>query len=566
MGHTRQSERFAFARDPWWWAALVALVLNDHVLKHAGVLPGWLTGKLSDFVGLYVAPAVLVALLAGRAPRLAFVATGVVFAAINLSRGAADLLEAMLPWQIWTDPSDLVALPMLWLAWRRHVGAADAAPEGAARSSAVARAALRWRDRGALMLGALASVATSPIIEPGPRWIEGPRMGQLQVLGRYDSDIDAEVTTREVVRVRRLRDGVSVDCERLARDPRRVLTRGLFAPAERWSLGHSDALSFTARGECDVVWLEHDEAGAVLVPWSASQGARVTLRRQETAIGWVEEIGTDLIFRGDLRPPVPASTCAPLLPPPAFSAPLPSEHGLLWHFDARDSVDGCTELSFTELVYHFDDERAESALDLGEHVVTRYACGYPHELFEPFIGAAVRAVEEHHEGEPVLRLVEYHEEFAETWSVRRRLTLSGRHGFDFEAVPLADCAQVNGCGEIVRPWRLLAAGGGWAAVGDQAWTRDVLGRQERFFALGLIQGLAVDAACVDGAQRVGTHGVFALLEIFPEPTDPIDPEDPQPTDPTDPIDPADPEPVDPVDPDPTDPATEPTDPDDEETP
>jgi hypothetical protein len=46
-----------------WIAALALLVLNDHVLKHAGVLPGWLTGKLSDFAGLYVAPALLASLL-----------------------------------------------------------------------------------------------------------------------------------------------------------------------------------------------------------------------------------------------------------------------------------------------------------------------------------------------------------------------------------------------------------------------------------------------------------------------------------------------------------------------
>ena len=34
--------------------ALVVLVLNDHVLKAAQ--PGWLTGKLSDVVGLVLAP------------------------------------------------------------------------------------------------------------------------------------------------------------------------------------------------------------------------------------------------------------------------------------------------------------------------------------------------------------------------------------------------------------------------------------------------------------------------------------------------------------------------------
>ena len=31
--------------QPLWWASLAVLVLNDHVLKGSGLLPGWLTGK-----------------------------------------------------------------------------------------------------------------------------------------------------------------------------------------------------------------------------------------------------------------------------------------------------------------------------------------------------------------------------------------------------------------------------------------------------------------------------------------------------------------------------------------
>ena len=43
-------------RRPGFWAALALLVLNDHLAKGAGVLSGWLTGKLSDFAFLIVAP------------------------------------------------------------------------------------------------------------------------------------------------------------------------------------------------------------------------------------------------------------------------------------------------------------------------------------------------------------------------------------------------------------------------------------------------------------------------------------------------------------------------------
>jgi hypothetical protein len=54
-GMTTRSH-WAALRSPMFGAALSVLVLNDHWLKGAGLLPGWLTGKLSDFAGLIVAP------------------------------------------------------------------------------------------------------------------------------------------------------------------------------------------------------------------------------------------------------------------------------------------------------------------------------------------------------------------------------------------------------------------------------------------------------------------------------------------------------------------------------
>lgn len=56
------SPRRALLRWPFL-LALAVLLLNDHLLKGAGLLPGWLTGKLSDVAGLYVAPVVLAALI-----------------------------------------------------------------------------------------------------------------------------------------------------------------------------------------------------------------------------------------------------------------------------------------------------------------------------------------------------------------------------------------------------------------------------------------------------------------------------------------------------------------------
>lgn len=120
-------------------AALAVLAINDHLLKGAGVLPGWLTGKLSDLAGLIFFPLLLTATLdtaALAAARLgvridfslrrwkliaATVATGAVFSALKLIPAlpaAAESGAAALGWDIAIvcDPGDLVALPGLAVA------------------------------------------------------------------------------------------------------------------------------------------------------------------------------------------------------------------------------------------------------------------------------------------------------------------------------------------------------------------------------------------------------------------------------------------------------------------
>jgi hypothetical protein len=111
---------------PTWLAALAVLGVNDHLLKGAGLLPGALTGKLSDLAGMLVAPALLAALLGLRSRRgllLAHLAIAAVFAAIKLSPAAADAWSWVMglvgvPWVITVDPTDLLALPALALGWR----------------------------------------------------------------------------------------------------------------------------------------------------------------------------------------------------------------------------------------------------------------------------------------------------------------------------------------------------------------------------------------------------------------------------------------------------------------
>lgn len=93
--------------------ALGVLVLNDVVLKYA--YPGWLTGKLSDFAGLFVVAGIVLVTQPMR-PALLLVLAAVLFAwwKSPQSQGLIDLLQAHgVPWGRVVDPTDLIALVSL---------------------------------------------------------------------------------------------------------------------------------------------------------------------------------------------------------------------------------------------------------------------------------------------------------------------------------------------------------------------------------------------------------------------------------------------------------------------
>lgn len=107
-------------------AAVALLAINDHWLKGGGIAPGWLTGKLSDFAGLFFFPLFLAAILSLGRPLLrplplAFgcaALTALLFSAIKLSKPASDAYESALAAvpgigrsHNVRDPSDLWALP-----------------------------------------------------------------------------------------------------------------------------------------------------------------------------------------------------------------------------------------------------------------------------------------------------------------------------------------------------------------------------------------------------------------------------------------------------------------------
>ena len=127
--------------------ALALLAINDHWLKGGDYLPSVITGKLSDFTGIFFFPLLLTACfdvalyglqILWRRPLLdaslrrwkllsACIFTAALMIAIKLSPAAASLLLQILdrfnvagllgPGQIIQDPTDLWALPMLVLAY-----------------------------------------------------------------------------------------------------------------------------------------------------------------------------------------------------------------------------------------------------------------------------------------------------------------------------------------------------------------------------------------------------------------------------------------------------------------
>lgn len=150
---------------PAFVAAVGLLLVNDHLLKGAGLLPAAVTGKLSDVAGLFFFPVlltVLVGLVVGlrdddhirHISAAAAFATAGVFGLVNLTPAlAATLSDA---WGTWTaDPTDLACLPLALVGHRWLVRHLDRHAASTLGSSA------RTRRLAMVGLAAAASLATS---------------------------------------------------------------------------------------------------------------------------------------------------------------------------------------------------------------------------------------------------------------------------------------------------------------------------------------------------------------------------------------------------------------------
>lgn len=362
---------------PAWLASLLLLALNDHVLKGAGLLPDVLTGKLSDVVGLVVAPLLLAALLRVRtfwAWVACHLAVGAVFSAIQLSAPAAAGWSALMglggfAWVITRDPTDLVALPMLaaslwgFLPVMRRPAAANAR---------------RTAETGVAAVGLLCCVATSSTsddcCDDGP-WSDtdtatsttGDDGDPPPSLPDLWTDVYLSNATGQdvVVRIRALRPEVALDCEAVAEAPGQRLRSSLFAPAESWmmppgtNVGVLDHLSGEA--PCYAAWVEADALPPAILFWFDGLPAITTVPALgqhgfagEVAVvpGELQGLALDgssvLVYPADAQDPAGEDECAPQADAERLGWSFPVPWGPA-HLEAvTPGVDGCLALDLAQ--------------------------------------------------------------------------------------------------------------------------------------------------------------------------------------------------------------------------
>lgn len=276
--------------SPTWLGALAVLGLNDHLFKGAGVLPGGLTGKLSDVAGMIVAPVLLAALLGVQSRRgllLCHIAVGLVFSLINLSPACADAWSWLMglvgfPWAITVDPTDLLTLPALALGWRALV---PAMRERAAESPVPMFRRPRPAEAGAAALGTLLCVATSRGDEGGEwgdeGWLPPPDTGWDTGDSGWYEPITADVYLHNSsgeqtisVRVRELRPDVQIDCFNVESEPGVLFSEPLFGEGVTWTLPPltnvpARQIGITPERQCYAIEVSSDTLDPTILFWKA---------------------------------------------------------------------------------------------------------------------------------------------------------------------------------------------------------------------------------------------------------------------------------------------------------
>lgn len=449
---------------PLWIAALFVLVVNDHLLKGAGMLPPIVTGKLSDFAGMLVAPLLLAAIAGVRSQRgwvLAHLAVGAVFGAIQLSHGAAELWAALMgglgfPWVITSDPTDLVALPALWLSLRVY-------PRAIGSARALARRSVEFALAG---VGLVSSAATSSPNEPIDTFLP-PFTADVYLHNDTESEL--------VVRVRRLAPETEIDCDVVAADPAHLLSDVVFGPIESWTMPPDSNLAVIVPGsenrKCHAAAIDGDAVFAFVVFWRDGQPAPTSVAGEGLddtgAPGWVSitgdpagalaiDSGLPIVFRRKGGVAEPGGRCAAQddgvrVAWDAESLPV----GVHTIVGLERGIDGCVELALA-------DAADQPAVD------RTFLCMPELEL--PFVVGEDVAIESVQvpAGEYVrLRAMDGATPAvpAREFVLARGYTLPPLWGVDAALIESFDCElSVDGCGTVARAAHLTLAGGDGEAV------------------------------------------------------------------------------------------------------
>lgn len=108
------SKKYNILFSPVFLIGLVILFLNDHFLKYS--TPGFITGKLSDFVGLFLFGLFWIVLIPNQKKTvLTLVALGFLFWKTEVSNSLLIYINGVLPFSVdrTVDYSDLIALTIL---------------------------------------------------------------------------------------------------------------------------------------------------------------------------------------------------------------------------------------------------------------------------------------------------------------------------------------------------------------------------------------------------------------------------------------------------------------------
>ena len=347
---------------PTWIFALALLVANDHWLKGSGLLPGVVTGKLSDFAGMLVAPTLLAALIAVRtrgALAACHVAVAIVFTGIQLSTGFAAQWSALMgvfghPWTITCDPTDLIALPFLLLSWKLLVPEMDPKLPALVPVQRTAVGALS-------VFGLWSTVATSDTdaFLDDSTWYEDV-YGHVYINNANDYEI--------ALFIRPLRDDLVIDCDAVSSDPGRMLDEDAFGEAVHWVLpARTNVAIDLLRDDCGAAWVAGegieprivfvDHIGYYTPAWFPGQTFEpATLGASGLGITFDDQGHSEWTTSGEILF-VPKSE---QLEQPAGCEAMPEEARIDWPsmVPTRDvsviavepGVDGCFELEVQELI------------------------------------------------------------------------------------------------------------------------------------------------------------------------------------------------------------------------